>query len=204
MRRPRSTTRSSARAHRRAAHAERAGPAVAAASAEGIAVAPTDLDARGGTPRRSLTIWAKAVSLPWPIDVEPVNSETEPSAFTRTSAGVGVEGGVRPAGHLDRIGDAEPAELPALPRLARGAPRSPAWSARRQRHVHAAREIAAVVGEDEAGLERHGPRRDEVPAPQLDRVQVELARGHVDDALDGVGGLGPAGARGRARSASCC
>ena len=40
----------------------------------------------GGRPRRSATIWAKAVSLPWPIDVEPAKSETEPSALTRISA----------------------------------------------------------------------------------------------------------------------
>ena len=40
----------------------------------------------GGTPSFSLTICANAVSLPWPIDVEPANSETEPSALTRSSA----------------------------------------------------------------------------------------------------------------------
>jgi hypothetical protein len=40
----------------------------------------------GGTPSFSLTIWAKAVSLPCPIDVEPVNRDTEPSALTLSSA----------------------------------------------------------------------------------------------------------------------
>ena len=40
----------------------------------------------GDSPSRSLTIWVKAVSLPCPIDVEPANTDTEPSAFTRTSA----------------------------------------------------------------------------------------------------------------------
>ena len=40
----------------------------------------------GGTPSRSATIWANAVSFPCPIDVEPVNSDTEPSALTRSSA----------------------------------------------------------------------------------------------------------------------
>ncbi len=40
----------------------------------------------GGRPSRSLTIWVKAVSLPWPMDVEPAKSETEPSGLTRTSA----------------------------------------------------------------------------------------------------------------------
>ena len=40
----------------------------------------------GATPRRSLTIWANAVSLPWPIEVEPANRLTDPSAFTRSSA----------------------------------------------------------------------------------------------------------------------
>ena len=40
----------------------------------------------GGTPSRSLTIWAKAVSLPCPIDVEPAKSETEPSGLMRSSA----------------------------------------------------------------------------------------------------------------------
>ena len=40
----------------------------------------------GGTPSRSLTIWANAVSFPCPIDVEPAKSETEPSGLTRSSA----------------------------------------------------------------------------------------------------------------------
>ena len=40
----------------------------------------------GGTPSRSLTIWANAVALPCPIEVEPANTVTEPSALTRTSA----------------------------------------------------------------------------------------------------------------------
>ena len=58
-----------------------------------------------------------------------------------------------------------------------------------QRHVHALGEVAAVVREHEAGLERHGGRRDQVAAAELERVDAELARGHVDDALDRVGRL---------------
>ncbi len=103
----------------------------------------------GGTPSRSLTIWVKAVSLPWPIEVEPVKSATEPSALTRTSAVSGLTDGVGTAGDLDRIGDAEPEQL-----AARAGLRPPLLEARPvgqgQRHVHAAREVAAVVGEDEA------------------------------------------------------
>ena len=64
--------------------------------------------------------------------------------------------------------------------------------------VHAPLEVAAVVGEDEAGLERHRGGRDQVAAAQLDRVDPELARGHVDDALDRVGRLGAPGAAVRA------
>ena len=58
-----------------------------------------------------------------------------------------------------------------------------------QRLLHDAREISAVVGEDEPGLERHGGGRDQVPPAQLHGVDAELTGGHVDDALDGVGCL---------------
>ena len=64
----------------------------------------------------------------------------------------------------------------------------------RQRQVHAARELAAVVGEDEAGLERHRRGRDQVAAAQLDGIDPKLARRHVDHALDREGRLRPAGA----------
>ena len=148
----------------------------------------------GGTPRRSLTICAKAVSLPWPIDVEPAKSETEPSGLTRSSRGVGIDRGVGPARHLDGVGDAEPAGACRARAPRRAASRSPARSARASARSMLALELAAVVGEDEAGLERHRRGRDEVAAAQLDRVDPELARGHVDHALDRVRRLRPAGA----------
>ena len=61
-----------------------------------------------------------------------------------------------------------------------------------ERHVHALLELAAVVGEGEPGLERHGVGRDVVAPPQLGRIDAELVGGEIDHALDHIGRLGPA------------
>src|SRR5262249_51499720 len=107
----------------------------------------------------------------------------------------------RRGGALDRVDDADAAQLAACLRL--GAPRVEALDLRvMQRLVHAGFELAAIVSVDEAGLERHRARRNEVAAAQRDSVDSELARGAVDDALNDVAGFGPAGAavrRGRTR-----
>ena len=84
----------------------------------------------------------------------------------------------------------------SLPRVRASARRfsKPAWSASASARSMLAREVAAVVGEDEPGLERHRGGRDQVAAAQLDGIDAELARGDVDHALDRERRLGPAGA----------
>ena len=179
--------------HRRAAHGEGARAAITAPGAERVAVTPEHLDALG---RHAEPIGhdlgeGRLVSLPHrrrageqrhgAVGVDPQRG------------GVRVHRGVGPARHLDRIGNAEPAQLAVPPRL-----RAPLLEAvavgEGQRHVHAAREIAAVVGEDEPGLERHRRGRDQIAAAQLARIDLQLAGRHVDDALDGVRRLRAPGA----------
>ena len=58
------------------------------------------------------------------------------------------------------------------------------------RELEAARVVARVVGPAERRLVGQLP--DQVAAPQLERVEAELARGDVDRALHEVGGLGAA------------
>ena len=54
--------------------------------------------------------------------------------------------------------------------------------------------VAAVVPAAGGGLERERIGGDEVLAADLDRVHADLVGEQVDHALDGRGGLGPAGA----------
>ena len=114
-----------------------------------------------GTPSRSLTICVNAVSLPWPIDVEPVKTATEPSALTRISAVSGLTEVYGPPATSIGLAMPRPRSLPRVRASARRFSK-PAWSASDERHVHAAGEVAAVVGEDEPGLERHRRGRDQV------------------------------------------
>jgi len=100
---------------------------------------------------------------------------------------------VRAGGDLDDVGEADAAQLSA--RLCGGAARRIPRPVRQlQRGVHVLLELAAVIGVDEPGLVRHRLGRDEVAPAQRDPVDAGLARGNVDDPLDGVGRLGPAGA----------
>ena len=63
-----------------------------------------------------------------------------------------------------------------------------------ERLVEILHEIAAVVGIDEAGLERHGARRNGVAAAQLDRIELHGLGRLLDHGLDHIGRLGPPGA----------
>ena len=60
--------------------------------------------------------------------------------------------------------------------------------------VHDVDEIAAVVGDAGLRLVRHGGRRDEIAPPDLDRVDADDLRGAVEQLLDQIGRLRPAGA----------
>ncbi len=89
---------------------------------------------------------------------------------------------------LDGVGEADAAQLAALTRF--GAPALEAGEiGERKRHVHALLELAAVVGEGEPGLERHGLGRDVVPAPQLGGIDAEFVGGEIDQPLDHIGRL---------------
>ena len=99
----------------------------------------------------------------------------------------------RKAGLLDIDSVAEPAMAAARSRL--GAPRCEAGEVGRgKRLIHVAGEFAAVVIEAERGLVRHCLGFDEIAPAQLLRRHTELSGGVVDQPLDGIGGLGPAGA----------
>ena len=85
-------------------------------------------------------------------------------------------------------------EMPSprsLPRRRRASGRKAGDVGELQRHVHALLERAAVVGEGEAGLERHGVGAD-VVAPPVRRVDGERVGREIDHALDHVGRLGTA------------
>ena len=71
-----------------------------------------------------------------------------------------------------------------------------------QRRVEPALVFAVVVDDADAVLIRKGVRRDEVLAPQLDGIEAALLGREIDQPLDDVDRLGPAGAaigRGRHR-----
>ena len=52
-----------------------------------LSVSPCTIDTESiGTPKRSVTSWAKVVSWPWPWLCEPVSTSIVPTALTRTSA----------------------------------------------------------------------------------------------------------------------
>jgi len=104
----------------------------------------------GSRPRRSQTICLNTVSWPLPLVDRPVNKVAVPPAV-EPDLGALV---ARRTGALDRVGDAEPAQLAAL--LRRLAPRRKSIGiGEAQRHLHVFCEFAAVIGEAQAGLERH-------------------------------------------------
>ena len=90
---------------------------------------------------------------------------------------------------LDGVGEADAAQLAVLARL-----RAALFEARDvgelERHVHALLELAAVVGERERRLERHGVGRNVISPPQLGGIDPELVGGEIDKPLDHIGGLG--------------
>ena len=61
-----------------------------------------------------------------------------------------------------------------------------------ERQIHVLFELAAIIGEGEAGLERHRLGRDDVAAPDLDRIEAGFGGREIDHALDDVGRLRPA------------
>ena len=94
-------------------------------------------------------------------------------------------------------GDAEPAQLAVLGRFPQAL--LEAFVVRHHEAVfEVLAEVAAVVGVDQRGLERHRLLRDHVAAPQLRGIDAELARGEVDQRLQDIGGFRPAGAAIRA------
>src|SRR5215468_2849948 len=91
-------------------------------------------------------------------------------------------------GTLDGIGKSEAAQLAVLARA--GAAGLEAFAVRGpQRQIHVLFEFAAVIGEGNAGFERHGARRNGVAPAQLRGIDAELVGGEIDYALDDVAGL---------------
>ena len=127
------------------------------------------------------------VSCPWPWVTLPASSVTVPDLSKRISAPS------KPAAAARSmvLEMPMPRSLPLLARL-----RAPLLEAGEvgelERHVHALLELAAVVGEGERGLERHGVGRNVVLAPQLRGIDAELVGGEIDHPLDHVGRLGAA------------
>ena len=99
----------------------------------------------------------------------------EPRQQGRGAAAVEADlGRLEPArrGALDRVREADAAQPAAGAGL--GAARlEPGEIGELERHVHVLRELAAIVGEDQPGLERHRLGRDRVAAAQFDRVDAE-------------------------------
>ena len=138
-------------------------------------------------PSRSATICLNVVSWPWPWLMLPESIVTVPVRSKRISAPSKPAAAARSM-VLDMP---KPAQLAALLRF------RPALGEARdvgelERQVHALLELAAVVGEGEAGLERHRLRRDVVLPPDLGRVHLQLGGGEIDHALDHVGRFRPA------------
>ena len=90
---------------------------------------------------------------------------------------------------LDRVGNADAAQLAALARL-RPALLEALPVGHFQRFVHALFKLAAVIDERQRGLVGQGAGRDQVLAAQFHGVKTQLVGGHVDDALDDVSRLG--------------
>ena len=135
-----------------------------------------------GTPSRSATTWAKTVSCPWPCDWLPIGTSTIPVGSTRTSA---YSRGTPPV--PSTYG---PMPMPrSLPRRAESSRRSgkPGDVGELERLVEARDVVTGVV--DGAGGRPIGERPDHVEAPQGDAIAAGLARGALDQPLDGVDAL---------------
>ena len=100
--------------------------------------------------------------------------------------------GLRPRRLLDGVDHREAPQSPTRPRgLAPGGEAGHVRQA--EGAVHAALELAAVVGDPERGAVGHRGGGDQVHPPQGEPIHPELAGRVVDEALDDVGRLGPAG-----------
>ncbi len=96
-------------------------------------------------------------------------------------------------GLLDRIGEADAAELAVPPRLV--AALGEAGPIGQLQHLLLVRwKVAAVVVQAKGILVRDLRRRDQVGAAQFDRVMAQFARRVVDQPLDDIGRLRPSGA----------
>ena len=165
---------------------------------------------RCGTPSRSATICENVVTCPCPCGDVPMSTWTVPVGRQRIVAAsqppARVEDGAedprrREAAHLDvgREADAELLRVAAA-RAARPAPRG----APRSRAISSARSSAASKSPEsivEPGGDRVRELRDEVLAPELDRVHVQLAGERVHRPLDQRTSPRAGPRRGRRRSA---
>ena len=118
--------------------------------------------------------------LPEKIDTEPVRSNlisapSSPAAAERSMV----------------LEKPKPRSLPSLLRL-RAARLEALLVGCIEREIHVLFELAAIIGEGDAGLERHGVRRNGVLAAQLRRIDADLVGGKIDHALDDIAGLRPA------------
>ena len=157
-----------------------------------------------GTPSSSATIWAKVVSWPCPCGSEPVVTTTLPVRWTRRSRFPRVRRPSlrRPVRSTSRARRRRPR------RTWRGRCRA-AWcrcwrdcclllakaavADHLERLVERRLVVAAVVRQHaDAGVVGEIVRLDEVLAPHLGRIDPDLARDQIDDALDHEGRLGPA------------
>ena len=152
-----------------------------------------------GMPSRSATTCANVVSCPWPWLCEPVNTVTAAGRMHAHLAGLEQPGaraerardvGRRDAARLDVRRVAEPAQLAAPARRPCGALRSrrrprsssPRRASPRSRRCRRAARPASGTGNSVMKLRRR------ISAGSM----LHLARGGLDEALDDVGGFGPA------------
>ncbi len=127
---------------------------------------------RGSIPSMSAAICAKAISCPCPCECVPMISVTAPVESNLISALSGNGARRRPRRNLDRIGDADAAQLAALLGFRLALAAKPCQSASCERVVHVALELAGIVGEDEFGVVGHLIGRDQVAAPQFHRIEA--------------------------------
>ena len=141
----------------------------------------------GWMPSRSHISCLKTVSCPMPCVIEPHSSVAVPPRSKRISAAS------KPPAAARSIVFEKPKPR-SRPRARRfGAARlEPGEIGEFERQVHVLGELAAIVGEDQPGLERHRLGRDRVAAAQFDRVDAEFGGRLVDHALDDIGEFGPA------------
>src|SRR5207245_697586 len=150
------------------------------------------------TPRRSATIWAKAVSSPWPCGLVPVSTVILPDVSTRTVAlsqpGMGVVlDGPTPAVSM-KVEKPIPRWRPAS-RARRALEVAKALVvAHRQRPVERRLVLARVVDEARRGAVRELLGADQVAPADLSRVEAARARDGVHGPLEQVRRLRPPGA----------